>query len=267
IDLVAMNVNDLIVQGAEPLFFLDYYACGKLNVDVAKDVVEGIATGCLESRCALIGGETSEMPGVYSEAGFAVGAVERGNILPRKSDINVNDILIGIASSGIHSNGFSLVRKIVEKHNLGYESPCPWNTKITLGEDLLTPTKIYVKQLLPLVKKGLVKAMAHITGGGFVDNIPRVIPEHLGAVIDSSSWKIPEVFKWLAKNGNVPSDELFRTFNCGIGMVLIVSPEDEINVINLLKEYDTDVYKIGHVATIEMNNGKQVVINGITELF
>ncbi|KAF0524585.1 phosphoribosylamine--glycine ligase [Gigaspora margarita] len=280
IDLVAMNVNDLIVQGAEPLFFLDYYACGKLNIGVAKDVVEGIATGCLESNCALIGGETSEMPGVYNDgdydlAGFAVGAVERGNILPRKSDINVADILIGITSSGVHSNGFSLVRKIVDKYNLGYESPCPWNTKLTLGEGLLTPTKIYVKRLLPLVKKGLVKAMAHITGGGFIDNIPRVIPEHLGVIIDSKSWKIPEVFKWLAKNGNIPSDELFRTFNCGIGMVLIVSPDDKINVINLLEKssllkeqgFDTDIYVIGHVVTKEMNNGKQVVINGISELF
>ncbi|CAG8531841.1 4930_t:CDS:10 [Racocetra fulgida] len=272
IDLVAMNVNDLIVQGAEPLFFLDYYACSKLNIDVAKDVIEGIATGCLESKCALIGGETSEMPGVYHGgeydlAGFAVGAVERGNILPRKSDINVGDILIGIPSSGIHSNGFSLVRKIIDKYNLGYESLCPWNSKLTLGEDLLTPTKIYVKQLLPLIKKGLVKAMAHITGGGFVDNIPRVLPEHLGATIDSTSWKIPEVFKWLAKNGNIPPDELFRTFNCGIGMVLIVSPNDKINAINLLKQCDTNIYEIGHVVTKEMNNGKQVVINRVTELF
>ncbi|CAG8470314.1 22685_t:CDS:10 [Dentiscutata erythropus] len=277
IDLVAMNANDLIVQGAEPLFFLDYYACGKLNIGVAKDVIEGIAAGCLESNCALIGGETSEMPGVYNEgdydlAGFAVGAVERGNILPRKSDINVGDILIGISSSGIHSNGFSLVRKIVDKYNLGYESPCPWNTKLTLGEDLLTPTRIYVKRLLPLVKKGIVKAMAHITGGGFVDNIPRVIPEHLGANIDSKSWKIPEVFKWLAKNGNIPSGlylgfqtlhELFRTFNCGIGMVLVVSPNDKINAINLLEksEHDTDIYEIGRVVTREMNNGNQVCNN------
>ncbi|CAG8440526.1 11090_t:CDS:10 [Cetraspora pellucida] len=267
IDLVAMNVNGLIVQGAEPLFFLDYYARGKLNVDVAKDVIESIATGYLESKCALIGGETSEMPGVYNIgdydlAGFAIGAVERGIILPRKSDINVGDILIGIPSSGIHSNGFSLVRKIIYKYNLGYESTCPWNSKLTLGEELLTPTKIYVEQLLPLIKKGLVKEMAHVTGGGFVDNIPRVFPEHLGAIIDSTSWKIPE---------------LFRTFNCGIGMALIVSPDDKINAINLLKQYEssllqdrrfeTNIYKIGHVVTKEMNNGKEVVINGITELF
>ncbi|CAG8465525.1 17068_t:CDS:10 [Acaulospora morrowiae] len=276
IDLVAMNVNDLVVQGAEPLFFLDYYACGKLNVDVAQSVVEGIANGCIESNCGLIGGETSEMPGVYGEeeydlAGFAVGAVERGKILPRIYDINVGDILIGIASSGLHSNGFSLVRKIITRLNIGYESPCPWNSNITLGKSLLIPTKIYVKQLIPIIKKGLVKAMAHITGGGFVDNIPRVLPGHLGVIIDSKSWEIPHVFKWLAKNGNIPpgiprnTEELFRTFNCGIGMILIVSAEDESNVIDLLKKYD-DVYKIGRVVTKESNNGRQVIIDGITEI-
>ncbi|CAG8557052.1 6667_t:CDS:2 [Acaulospora colombiana] len=268
VDLVAMNVNDLVVQGAEPLFFLDYYACGKLNVDVAIKVVEGIANGCIESNCGLIGGETSEMPGVYSEgeydlAGFAVGAVERGKVLPRISDINVGDVLIGIASSGLHSNGFSLVRKVIAKLSIGYESLCPWNSNITLGESLLTPTKIYVKQLMPVVKKGLIKAMAHITGGGFVDNMPRVLPEHLGVIIDPKLWEMPQVFKWLAENGNIPLEELFRTFNCGIGMVLIVSLENENNVMNLLRKYD-DVYKIGRVVTKESNNGSQVIIDGIT---
>ncbi|RHZ79584.1 hypothetical protein Glove_144g80 [Diversispora epigaea] len=286
IDLVAMNVNDLIVQGAEPLFFLDYYACSKLNVDVTKNVIEGIVKGCIISGCALIGGETAEMPGIYNEgeydlAGFAVGAVERGKLLPRLSEIKVGDILIGIASSGIHSNGFSLVRKIIDNNNnnYNYNSICPWNNSninnnnnsntLTLGESLLTPTKIYVKQLKPIIKKGLVKSMAHITGGGFIDNIPRAIPEHLGVIIDSKSWEIPHVFKWLARNGNVPSDELFRTFNCGIGMVLIISPEDVNEVFNILKESDNndDVYKIGQVVTKESNNGKEIIIEGINEIF
>jgi len=255
IDLVAMNVNDLIVQGAEPLFFLDYYACGKLEVEVAKNVVKGISDGCLESGCALIGGETSEMPGVYNYgeydlAGFATGAVERENVLPRISDIKVDDVLVGITSSGLHSNGFSLVRKIINKYNLEYKSPCPWDSTISLGESLLTPTKIYVKQLLPIVKERLVKAMAHITGGGFIDNIPRILPKDLGVIIDSSVWELPKVFKWLKEKGNIPSDELFRTFNCGIGMVLVVSPDDEIRVKKLLQEYESNVYTIGRVVKI-----------------
>nr|CAG8612692.1 8873_t:CDS:10 [Entrophospora candida] len=258
--------------GAEPLFLLDYYACGKLNVDVAKNVVEGIANGCHESGCALIGGETSEMPGIYKDeeydlAGFAVGAVEREDLLPRVSDIKVNDILIGLASSGIHSNGFSLIRKIITKKNLKYESTCPWDSKTSLGKSLLTPTKIYVKQLLPLIKnkKKLVKAMIHITGGGFVDNIPRVLPENLGVNINSKSWELPQVFKWLASNGNIPSDELYRTFNCGIGMVLIVSSENEGQVINQLQESDSDtkIYKIGHVIERQNNNEKRIIIEGI----
>ncbi|CAG8459364.1 2520_t:CDS:10 [Diversispora eburnea] len=213
----AMNIHNTI--GAEPLFFLDYYACSKLNVDVTKNVIEGIVKGCIISGCALIGGETAEMPGIYNEgeydlAGFAVGAVERGKLLP---------------------------------------------------QSLLTPTKIYVNQLKPLIKKGLVKSMAHITGGGFIDNIPRAIPEHLSVIIDSKSWEIPHVFKWLARNGNVPSDELFRTFNCGIGMVLIISPEDINEVFKILKESD-NVYKIGQVVTKESNNGKEIIIEGINEI-
>ncbi|CAI2165494.1 1987_t:CDS:10 [Funneliformis geosporum] len=268
IDLVAMNVNDLIVQGAEPLFFLDYYACGKLEVGVAQNVVKSIAVGCRESGCALLGGETSEMPGVYNHgeydlAGFAVGALERGNVLPRISDIKVGDVLIGISSSGLHSNGFSLVRKIIDKHNFEYKSPCPWNSTISLGESLLIPTKIYVKQLLPVVKKRLVKAMAHITGGGFVDNIPRILPKDLGVIVDSNAWELPKVFKWLKENGNIPSDDLFRTFNCGIGMVLIVSCDDEIQVKKLLGEYESDVCTIGRVVTKQMNNDKHVIIKGI----
>ncbi|PKC05348.1 phosphoribosylamine--glycine ligase [Rhizophagus irregularis] len=268
IDLVAMNVNDLIVQGAEPLLFLDYYACGKLEVEVAQNVVKGIADGCLESGCALIGGETSEMPGVYNNgeydlAGFATGAVERKNVLPRISDIKVDDVLIGITSSGLHSNGFSLVRKIINKYNLEYKSPCPWDSTISLGESLLTPTKIYVTQLLPVVKEGLVKAMAHITGGGFIDNIPRILPKDLGVSIDSNVWELPKVFKWLKENGNIPSDELFRTFNCGIGMVLVVSSDNEIRVKKLLQQYESNVYTIGRVVTKQTNNDKHVVIKGI----
>lgn len=214
IDLVAMNVNDLIVQGAEPLFFLDYFACGKLEVDVAKDFVAGVVEGCLQSGAALVGGETAEMPGLYAPgdydaAGFTTGAVDRENILPRMDQIKAGDVLLGLASSGVHSNGFSMVRKIVgTQPGLSYHSPCPWDKSTTLGKALLTPTRIYVKQLLPVVRKDLVKAMAHITGGGFIDNIPRVLPEHLGVQIDAKTWPLPDVFKWLKATGNVSACKL-----------------------------------------------------------
>ncbi|CAG8537459.1 281_t:CDS:10 [Ambispora gerdemannii] len=258
IDLVAMSVNDLLVQGAEPLFFLDYYACGKLHIDVAKDVIKGVVEGCLQSECALIGGETAEMPGVYSAdefdlAGFAVGAVNRDGILPRTSEIQADNLLLGLASSGVHSNGFSLIRKVINKHNLEYMSPCPWDPTKTLGESLLTPTRIYVRQLLPVIKKGLVKAMAHITGGGFVDNIPRVLPDNIGAIIDTSKWTLPEVFKWMAQYGNIPYDELFRTFNCGIGMVLVVSPENIEETTRLLQNFDVQTFNIGRLINVKDN--------------
>jgi phosphoribosylamine--glycine ligase/phosphoribosylformylglycinamidine cyclo-ligase len=206
IDLVAMNVNDLIVQGAEPLFFLDYFACGHLNLDISQQVVKGIADGCIEAGCALVGGETAEMPGLYTGedydlAGFSVGAVESLNILPKTA--SKGDIVLGLESSGIHSNGFSLVRHIIKNNGIDYNFPCPWNPDISLGLALLTPTRIYVRQLLPLVKSGLIKCMAHITGGGFIDNIPRVLDSTKTVVLDSSKWKLPEIFKWLKKEGNL----------------------------------------------------------------
>ncbi|KAF9997564.1 Bifunctional purine biosynthetic protein ade1, partial [Entomortierella chlamydospora] len=254
IDVVAMNVNDLIVQGAESLFFLDYYACGKLEVEVAKDVVKGVADGCLLAGCALVGGETSEMPGLYTPgdydlAGFAVGAVERNKIIPRMDLVKPGDVLLGLTSSGAHSNGYSLIRKIVEKSNQDLHSPCPWDKSVTLGKSLLTPTRIYVKQLLPVVRKDLVKAMAHITGGGFIDNIPRVLPKELGVEVDASAWPFPDVFKWIMATGNVPHREMARTFNCGIGMVLVVNSED--------------VEEIGVLKTKEDNNGEEVVMRNM----
>ncbi|KAI0322163.1 aminoimidazole ribonucleotide synthetase [Amylostereum chailletii] len=252
IDLVAMSVNDLIVQGAEPLFFLDYYGCSKLDVAVASDVVKGIATGCQQAGCALIGGETAEMPGMYQPgdydlAGFAVGAVERHQILPRP-DIAPGDVLLGVPSSGLHSNGFSLVRKVVPLSGLSYASPCPWDAASTLGQALLTPTKIYISSLLPAVKAGLLKGMSHITGGGFVENVPRVLPKHLGCTIDAAAWALPDVFRFVMRHGRVAPLEMARTFNNGIGMVLVVDPAKVEDVLRSLKEAGQEtVYKTGEV--------------------
>ncbi|ORZ22350.1 phosphoribosylglycinamide synthetase [Absidia repens] len=264
IDLVAMNVNDLVVQGAEPLFFLDYFACGKLDVEVGKDFVAGVAEGCLQSGCALVGGETAEMPGLYAlgdydGAGFTVGAVERHKILPRMQEMQPNDVILGLASSGVHSNGFSLVRKIVESQpGLTYFTPCPWDASKTLGEALLTPTRIYVKQLLPVLEKDLVKGMAHITGGGFLDNIPRVMPEHLGVSLDASSYTFPPIFKWLKKAGQLTPYEMSRTFNCGIGMILVVDPSKVEQVTQLLEQANEKVFVMGKVMTKADLNGKEV---------
>jgi phosphoribosylformylglycinamidine cyclo-ligase len=232
IDLVAMSVNDLIVQGAEPLFFLDYFATGKLEPHVGAEVVKGIAKGCQESGCALIGGETAEMPGLYKKgdydlAGFAVGAAERGTLLPRP-DVKAGDILLGLPSSGVHSNGYSLVRRIVEKSGLTYASPCPFAPGQSLGEALLEPTRLYVKPILAALKATTgIKALAHITGGGFIDNIPRVLPDGLAAHLDLAAIKVPPVFGWLSKIGGVVQDEMLRTFNCGIGMIVVVDPAQE----------------------------------------
>jgi len=226
IDLVAMCVNDLIVQGAEPLFFLDYYATGALDVGVAAEVVKGIAEGCRQAGCALVGGETAEMPGFYAKgehdlAGFAVGAAERGALLPR-GDIAPGDVILGLQSSGVHSNGYSLVRRIVEKSGLAWSDPAPFAEGTSLGDVLLTPTRIYVKSCLAAIRQtGAVKALAHITGGGFPDNIPRVLPKGLGARIDLSRIPVPAVFKWLADEGGVAPPEMLRTFNCGIGMIVV----------------------------------------------
>jgi phosphoribosylformylglycinamidine cyclo-ligase len=235
IDLVAMSVNDLVVQGAEPLFFLDYFACSKLDPAVGAAVVAGVAAGCRQAGCALIGGETAEMPGLYAPgdydlAGFAVGAAERGHLLPRK-DIAAGDVVLGLASSGVHSNGFSLVRKVVEVSGLAWTAPAPFDGARSLAEALLTPTRIYVASALAALRKteGL-KSMAHITGGGFPDNIPRVLPDGLRAKIDLTAVPVLPVFKWLARVGRVAPMELLRTFNCGIGMVVVVDPRHAADV-------------------------------------
>jgi phosphoribosylformylglycinamidine cyclo-ligase len=231
IDLVAMCVNDLVVQGAEPLFFLDYFATGHLDVTVAKDVVAGIAEGCRQAGCALIGGETAEMPGMYHQgdydlAGFAVGAVERGEILPR-ADIAIGDVLIGLPSAGVHSNGYSLVRRLAQSEGLGWGDAAPWSPGTTLGEALLTPTRIYVKSVLAAIEAtggasdGAVKGLSHITGGGLSENLPRVLPDTVAAAVDLSAISVPPVFGWLAKAGRLDDAEMLRTFNCGIGMIVI----------------------------------------------
>lgn len=224
IDLVAMCVNDLICQGAEPLFFLDYFATGKLELDVAAAVIEGIAEGCARSNCALIGGETAEMPGMYPAgdfdlAGFAVGAMERGAALP--VEVVPGDVLIALGSDGVHSNGYSLVRRVVERSGLDWEADCPWGAG-SLGDALLTPTRLYVAPALAAIRAGQVRALAHITGGGLTENLPRVLPEGVGAAIDLKSWDLPGVFGWLAEVGGITAPEMLKTFNCGVGMVLVV---------------------------------------------
>ncbi|MHB8883859.1 MAG: phosphoribosylformylglycinamidine cyclo-ligase [Methylovirgula sp.] len=250
IDLVAMCVNDLVVQGAEPLFFLDYYATGKLDPALGTAIVAGIAAGCREAGAALIGGETAEMPGLYAGkdydlAGFAVGAVERGSLLPR-SDLAAGDIVFGLPSSGLHSNGFSLVRKIVADAGLDLFGPAPFAGDRTLAEALLTPTRIYVRPLLQALRPGAaIKALAHITGGGFTDNIPRVLPEGLGVALDLASIPVPPIFGWLAAAGNVAEAEMLRTFNCGIGMIVIAGASEAANVESALRAAGENPIVIG----------------------
>ena len=251
IDLVAMCVNDLIVQGAEPLLFLDYFATGKLDVAAAARVIAGIAEGCRQAGCALVGGETAEMPGMYEGkdydlAGFAVGAVERTKMIPR-GDIKEGDIVLGIASSGVHSNGFSLVRKIVAQEKLGFDAPAPFDPARSLGEALLEPTRIYVKSALQATQTGHVKAMAHITGGGLLENIPRVLPKGLGVWLSTSAWPVPPVFKWLAQKSAIGGFEMARTFNCGIGLVVITAPEHADAIMKILKDAGEKVFRIGEV--------------------
>ena len=253
IDLVAMCVNDLIVQGAEPLFFLDYFACGKLDVDVAEAVVKGIAEGCKLAGCALIGGETAEMPsmyagGEYDLAGFTVGAVERENLLPLKT-VKAGDALLGLASSGVHSNGFSLIRYILEMQKLNFSSPAPFAQGKTIAEELLTPTRIYVKNCLAAIRKfpKEIKSLAHITGGGLPENLPRVLPENLAAKIDAKSWEMQPVFKWLKEAGNVPEHDFLRTFNCGIGLVLVVEKSQATEISENLTAAGETVYQIGEI--------------------
>lgn len=252
IDLVAMCVNDLVVQGAEPLFFLDYFATGKLEVDAAEAVVAGIAEGCRQAGAALIGGETAEMPGMYAPgdfdlAGFAVGAAERGTLLPRR-DIRAGDAVVGIASSGLHSNGFSLVRKLVAQDGTPLDAPAPFAAGQNLGAALLTPTLIYVRALLPEIAANRVKALAHITGGGFTENIPRVLPETLTARIDYASWDMPSVFHWLQSIGGMTDTEMRRTFNCGIGMVAIADPGEADGLCDALNRAGQDARVIGTLA-------------------
>lgn len=249
IDLVAMCVNDLVCQGAEPLFFLDYFATGKLDVAAATRIINGIAEGCRRSGCALIGGETAEMPGMYTAddfdlAGFAVGAMERGQDLP--AGVQAGDVLLGLASDGVHSNGYSLVRRIVERSGLGWDAPAPF-AEVSLGEALLTPTHLYVKAALGAIRAGGVHALAHITGGGLSENLPRVLPEGLGAHVDLNAWSLPPVFDWLRQSGGLDQAEMLKTFNSGIGMVLVVAPDRAEAISALLAEAGESVIALGHI--------------------
>ncbi|MEH7827926.1 phosphoribosylformylglycinamidine cyclo-ligase [Gemmobacter denitrificans] len=259
IDLVAMCVNDLVCQGAEPLFFLDYFATGKLDVDQATRIIEGIAEGCVQSGCALIGGETAEMPGMYHKgdfdlAGFAVGAMERGSDLP--SGVVAGDVLLGLASNGVHSNGYSFVRKVVELSGLGWDAPCPFGEG-NLGAALLAPTRLYVKQALAAVRAGGVHALAHITGGGLTENPPRVLPEGLACEIDLSAWALPPVFRWLAETAGMTEPELLKTFNCGIGMIVTVAADRADAIEALLRSEGETVTRLGRVV-----EGEGVIYTG-----
>jgi phosphoribosylformylglycinamidine cyclo-ligase len=261
IDLVAMSVNDILVSGAEPIFFLDYFACGKLDVGVAADVVKGIAEGCEQAGCSLIGGETAEMPGMYDPneydlAGFAVGLVEKDRIIDG-SRIAAGDVVIGLAASGAHSNGFTLVRKVIAVSGADlYE---PFDGKQTLGEALLEPTRIYVKPVLALLEEVKVKGLAHITGGGLTENIPRVLPEKACARLESQRWRMPKIFDWLQRQGRIADDEMRRTFNCGIGMVLVVARGDVKAALDMLSASGMDAFEIGAIVEREAN-GPQVVV-------
>ncbi|MCC6888838.1 MAG: phosphoribosylformylglycinamidine cyclo-ligase [Hyphomicrobiales bacterium] len=255
IDLVAMSVNDLVVQGAEPLFFLDYFACGKLAPETGATIVKGVAEGCRQAGCALIGGETAEMPGLYSEgdydlAGFAVGAAERGALLPRR-DIAVGDLVLGLASSGIHSNGYSLARRVVAATGLGWDAPAPFDPSRSLGDAMLTPTRIYVNSCLAALRQTTaLKGLAHITGGGFPDNIPRVLPDGLGVALDLACVPVLPVFRWLAAAGDIAEAEMLRTFNCGIGMVAIVDATGAEAVTEVLVRAGETVVRLGHVTAL-----------------
>jgi phosphoribosylaminoimidazole synthetase len=252
IDLVAMCVNDLLAQGAEPLMFLDYYATGKLDVDMAARVVAGIAEGCRQAGAALVGGETAEMPGMYGDgdydlAGFSVGAVNRGAVLPALDQQRAGDILIGLGSSGPHSNGYSLVRRIVAQSGLAWDAPAPFAEGQTLAQALMAPTRIYVKSVLPLARGGLIKAAAHITGGGLIENPPRVIAEGLAAAFDWNAWPLPPVFAWLQAQGGVADAEMRRTFNCGVGMVLVVARDKAEPVLAALLNAGEDAFVCGQL--------------------
>ena len=261
IDLVAMSVNDILVQGAEPLFFLDYFACGKLDVDTAADVIKGIAQGCEQSGCALIGGETAEMPGMYPDgeydlAGFAVGAVEKSNIITGAT-IAAGDVVLGLQSNGVHSNGFSLVRKIldVSKADLNQDMG-----GVTLKQAISAPTRIYVKPLLAAMAQVTIKGMAHITGGGLTENVPRVLPDGLQAVLESDKWQRPPLFQWLQQAGNVADDEMHRVFNCGIGMVVIVAASDAAQTAEILRAQGETVYQMGHIQALPSADAHPTIV-------
>ena len=268
-DLVAMCVNDIVVQGAEPLFFLDYYASGKLDVDAAAIVIEGIARACKESGCALIGGETAEMPGLYAKgdfdlAGFSVGAVERGHILPKTGEMREGDVVIGVASSGIHSNGYSLVRRVVEQSGLGYDAPAPFEPGIKLGGALLLPTRLYVKSALAAIRTGGVKGLAHITGGGVTENLPRALPDGLDAEINLDCWTPQPVFGWLAKSAGIAEREMLRTFNCGIGLIAVTDVKSSGHVIDAFQECGDKAMRIGHL--VRGDGEAKVVYRGALKL-
>ncbi len=263
IDLVAMCVNDLIVQGAEPLFFLDYFATGKLDKAIAEQVIAGIAEGCRQANCALLGGETAEMPGMYEAgdydlAGFAVGAVERDALVTGET-ISSGDVIIGLTASGVHSNGFSLVRKLVKDADLRWDMPCPFAESETLGDALLTPTRLYVRPVLSALRTGHVRGMAHITGGGLIENLPRVLPDGLTAQLDAGAWPMPPVFAWLARTGGLSAEEMATVFNCGIGYVLICSAEHRDGVSAALREAGESPLEIGEIA-----EGGRVQIHGLS---
>ncbi|KAK6200075.1 phosphoribosylglycinamide synthetase [Scheffersomyces amazonensis] len=274
IDLVAMNVNDLVVQGAEPLIFLDYFATGKLDIEVAAKFVSGVADGCIQAGCALVGGETSEMPGMYDVGhydtnGTAVGAVTKDKILPKIENMKAGNVLIGIKSDGLHSNGFSLVRHIIEKsEDYDYKSIAPWtNSGKTIGEEILVPTKIYVKQFLKSINEGLLLGLAHITGGGLVENIPRALPKNLQAKIDIKTWEVPTIFKWFGKQGNVPYEDILKTFNLGIGMVLIVEAKNVDAVLKNLKHEGEDAVIIGNLVEKTDSSDHGCVVDNIEGLY
>jgi phosphoribosylformylglycinamidine cyclo-ligase len=253
IDLVAMCANDVLAQGAEPLFFLDYFATGKLETGVAARVVSGIAEGCRQAGCTLVGGETAEMPGMYAPghydlAGFVVGAVERAEVLPRMDEMKAGDVLVALPSSGPHSNGYSLVRKIVERTGLGWDDCAPFDASKKLGEALLAPTKIYVKPLLQLIRNKRIKGLAHITGGGLIENAPRMCPDHLVPKIDYSAWKLPPVFDWLQRAGSITDDEMHRAFNCGVGIVCAVDPGVAVPLMERLVNEGEAPFVIGELA-------------------
>lgn len=262
IDLVAMSVNDVLVQGAEPLFFLDYFACGKLDVDVAANVIKGIAKGCEYAACALIGGETAEMPGIYPDgeydlAGFAVGAVEKSKVITGQQ-IVAGDVVLGIASSGAHSNGYSLVRKIIARSQPDLNAP--FDGTRTLADAIMAPTRIYVKPVLALMQKVTVKGLAHITGGGLTENVPRVLPENVKAVIEKNTWQRPKLFQWLQQEGNVAESEMHRVFNCGIGMVVVVAAQDAAEAMRLLNEAGEKTQIIGRIESRSGDEAQTIVI-------